>query len=93
MTTFPSRQSIRTKSIVNNSSPHRHRRREIHSNIEPSPSKEQLRRLREILEIKKGSLQYKKRGCGVYHVKYGNDGKYRWTYIGSWTDLKEKIEA
>lgn len=90
MTTFPSRQTIRTKSIVNNPSPRRHGRPTVHSNIEP-PTKDQLHRLKEALGFDVGSLQFKRRGMGIYHVVY-NEGKYKWRFIGSWLDLKEKIQ-
>ena len=56
------------------------------------PTKEQLQALKEALGLKEGSLQYKKRGQGVYHVLY-NEGKYRWCHLGSWIQLKEKLET
>ena len=59
-------------------------------NVEP-PSREELQRLKEVLGISQGSLQYKKRGQGVYHVLY-NEGKYRWRHLDSWVQLKEKLE-
>lgn len=84
---FSTREPIRTQPIVNKPSPRRQGRK-FRSNIDP-PTKEQLHKLKEALDIGKGSLQYKKRGQGVYHVTYEN-GKYQWQYLGSWSELKGK---
>ena len=56
------------------------------------PTRQQLQALKEVLGLKEGSLQYKKRGQGVYHVVY-NQGKYRWRHLDSWIRLKEKLET
>ena len=77
--------------LATNPSPRRHRRKTVHSNIEP-PTKEQLQSLREALGLDVGSLQFKRRGMGIYHVVY-NKGKYKWRFIGSWSDLKQKVEG
>ena len=61
------------------------------ASVDP-PTREELQRLKEVLGIEKGSLQYKKRGQGIYHVLY-NEGKYRWAHLGSWIRLKEKLET
>ena len=91
MLTFPSRETVRTKPIQNNPTPHKHRRI-THSN-EPGnpPRREQLNKLKEALGLDVGSLQYKKRGQGVYHVLY-DEGKHKWRFIGSWLDLREKLQ-
>lgn len=60
-------------------------------NVDP-PGKGDLQRLKDVLGVKKGSLQYKKRGAGVYLVVY-NQGKYTWRHVGSWIQLKEKLET
>ena len=56
------------------------------------PTREQLQALKEVLGLKQGSLQFKKRGAGVYRVLY-DEGKYRWHHLGSWIQLKEKLET
>jgi len=56
------------------------------------PNRDQLNKLREILGIASGSLQFKKRGLGVYRVEYQN-GKYLWTHIGCWSELKQRLEV
>ena len=55
------------------------------------PSKEELLRLRDVLGIEKGSLQFKRRGLGIYHVVY-SEGRHRWDHLGSWKELKEKLD-
>ena len=62
------------------------------SEVVDPPTREQLQALKEALGLKKGSLQYKKRGEGVYHVRY-IERKYRWIRIGLWTELREKLET
>ena len=59
--------------------------------LEP-PTKEELHMLKEVLKLDKGSLHYKRRGEGIYHVVYDSaTKKYRWTHLGSWSELKTKI--
>ena len=60
------------------------------STIDP-PTKQELAQLKEALEIERGSLQYKRRGAGIYHVVY-KAGKHRWKHVGSWIELKERLE-
>lgn len=62
------------------------------SKVVGPPTREQLQALKEVLGLKRGSLQYKKRGAGVYLVTYEH-GKYRWHHLGSWIQLKEKLET
>ena len=83
--TFPSRETVRR---VNNP------KRKAHSNeavVDP-PTREQLHKLKEALGLDSGSLQFKRRGRGIYHVCY-EQGKHRWYFIGSWLDLKEKLQG
>jgi len=57
------------------------------------PAKEDLQQLKEALELKEGSLHYKRRGQGIYHVVYDPaTKKHRWTYLGSWPQLKPKLQ-
>ena len=58
--------------------------------VEP-PGRERLQALKEVLGLKEGSLQYKKRGQGIYHVVY-SEGKHQWIHIGSWVQLREKLD-
>jgi hypothetical protein len=87
--TFLSKESVRTKPVVNKPSPRKHRRKTV--NIDP-PSREELNKLKEVLSLDVGSLQYKKRGQGIYHVVYA-EGKHKWRFIGSWIELKKKLEG
>jgi len=61
--------------------------------LEPlEPTKEELERLKEALGLDKGSLHYKKRGDGIYHVTYDSAAKkHRWTRLGSWPELRGKL--
>ena len=59
--------------------------------VEP-PTREQLGKLKGMLGIEKGSLQYKKRGQGVYHVIY-SEGKHNWNHLGTWKELKQKLDV
>lgn len=59
-------------------------------NVDP-PTREELQQLKEMLGIEKGSLQYKRRGAGIYLVTYER-GKHVWKYLGSWIRLKEKLK-
>jgi hypothetical protein len=56
------------------------------------PTREDLARLKDALGIRKGSLQFKRKGLGVYNVIYG-EGKYTWHFLGSWSKLKETLEG
>lgn len=67
------------------------RRRSNGSIASDPPTREDLTRLKETLGIRKGSLQFKRRGSGVYNVIYG-EGRYSWQRIGSWPELKETLE-
>ena len=56
------------------------------------PQKEDLDALKEVMNIERGCLQYKKRGDGVYLVKYDSEKKgYVWTLLGRWVDLRRLI--
>jgi hypothetical protein len=56
------------------------------------PSKEDLDKLKYALGIEKGSMQYKKRGDGVYLATYNSERKgYDWKRLGTWTELKSHI--
>lgn len=55
------------------------------------PSREELQRLKELLGISEGSLQFKRRGFGVYHVVY-SEGKHNWNHLGTWKKLKQKLD-
>lgn len=57
-----------------------------------APTRHQLNKLKEALGLEEGSLQYKRKGDGVYLVHY-QDGKHKWTHLGSWPELKEKLEG
>jgi len=54
------------------------------------PTREELCRLKEVLGISEGSLQFKKRGQGIYAVTYEH-GKHVWKHVGSWIQLREKL--
>ena len=56
------------------------------------PTREELQRLKDVLGIKKGSLQYKQRGAGVYCVVYSR-GKHCWERLGGWKELKQKLDV
>ena len=56
-----------------------------------TPTREELQLLKEVLGISQGSLQFKKRGQGIYLVIY-NNGKHVWTHLGRWNQLKEKLQ-
>ena len=56
-----------------------------------APTREELQRLKEVLGISLGSLQFKERGQGIYLVTYEN-GKHIWKHLGRWNHLKEKLE-
>jgi hypothetical protein len=57
-----------------------------------TPSKEDLDKLKYALGIEKGSMQYKKRGDGVYLAVYNSEKKgYDWKHLRTWEDLKSRI--
>lgn len=59
--------------------------------LEP-PTQEQLKALKKALGLTHGSLQYKKRGDGIYHVVWNKDTKkHEWIHLGSWLELKAKL--
>jgi len=44
------------------------------------------------MKVEKGSMQYKKKGDGVYLAVYNAEKKgYDWNHLGSWTDLRNLI--
>ena len=55
-----------------------------------APTREELQRLKEVLGLSRGSLQFKKRGQGIYLVTYEH-GKHVWKHLGQWNQLKEKL--
>jgi len=61
------------------------------SEVSP-PTKEQLQALKEALGLEEGSLQYKKRGQGIYAVLY-SEGKHHWNHLGSWKELRQKLDV
>jgi hypothetical protein len=69
----------------------RRKPKSLEQQVEP-PTHKQLAQLRDARGIREGSLQFKKRGAGVYQVQYEH-GKYRWVHLGSWIDLKQQLEA
>jgi len=57
-----------------------------------TPSRRELEALKKALGITKGSIQYKKRGDGIYLVTYNPSKKgYDWNHLGRWSDLKKLI--
>jgi hypothetical protein len=76
--------------VVTTKNPQKGKTTNVHAHVEP-PSREELQRLKEVLNIEKGSLQFKRRGSGIYLVTYEH-GKYCWRHLGSWIQLKEKLE-
>ena len=60
-------------------------------NVDP-PTREELRRLKEVLGVEKGSFQYKSRGQGIYLVTYEH-GRHHWKHVGSWIQLREKLDS
>lgn len=54
------------------------------------PSREDLEKLRAKLELE-GSLQCK--GRTIYHVQYDSEAKkHHWNRLGTWSDLKQKLQ-
>ena len=57
-----------------------------------TPSRRELEALKKALGITKGSIQYKKRGDGIYLVTYNPSKKgYDWNHLGRWSELKKLI--
>ena len=57
-----------------------------------NPSRRELEALKKALGITKGSIQYKKRGDGIYLVTYNPSKKgYDWNHLGRWSELKKLI--
>ena len=86
--------SITKRTNVNSHSssslePQRHR---LEKSEDVPPTKEQLQAMKEILGLDRGSLQYKKRGRGLYHVVY-DGGRHHWKHLGSWKELKDKLDV
>lgn len=58
-----------------------------------APSKEDLNLLKQALGISKGTLVFKPRGQGIYHVTYDPDTKRRpWKHLGTYQVLKHEAE-
>ena len=57
-----------------------------------TPTRRELEALKKALGISKGSIQYKKRGDGIYLVTYNPSKKgYDWNHLGRWSELKKLI--
>jgi hypothetical protein len=57
-----------------------------------NPSKDNLAKLKEALNLAHGFLKYKVSGDKVYHVVYDPELKrQKWKIIGTWTELKEQL--
>lgn len=77
--------------VVTTKNPQKGKTTNVYAHVEP-PSREELQRLKEVLGISQGSLQYKKRGQGIYHVVYA-EGKHHWNHLGSWKELRQKLDV
>jgi len=78
-------------SFARTKNPQKAKTMNVRAHVEP-PSREELQRLKEVLGISQGSLQYKKRGQGIYHVVYAEE-KHHWNHLGSWKELRQKLDV